>query len=95
MKIYPQSPEKELLIMNPTEGRKLDIYQSEIDLNLYLSRQEFIKASDDYKEITLQLENDCEHEALLAGNSLKKKLGNPGKVKIFLKNKNLFLKKID
>jgi hypothetical protein len=90
VKIYPQSPKDGLIVMHPGMGRKLDCYQTEYDFNLYTDQEDFINATDNYREVHLHQDNDCEENVLLVKNEIRKELGNPSKVKIFRKNDNLF-----
>lgn len=92
LNVYPKSPSRDVFIVHPGEGRKLDLLQSEHKLNYYLEQENFINATDNYREITLQQENDCEQQVILINNELKKNLENPERVKMFRKGDNIFLK---
>ncbi|MGM0381118.1 MAG: hypothetical protein ACQEP7_03960 [bacterium] len=92
LNVYPKAPNRNLFIVHPGEGRKLDLLQSEHDLHYYREQDDFINATDNFQEITLQQENDCEQGVILINNELKKDLDNPDQVKMFLKGDNLFLK---
>ncbi len=92
--VYPKSPRREVFIVHPGEGRKLDLLQAEHELNFYADQEDFINATDNYLQITLSQENDCEQQVILLNNELKKELGNPERVKMFRKGENLFLKKL-
>ncbi len=92
LNIYPKSPTREIFIVHPGEGRKLDLLQSEHELDYYLEQEDFINATDNFQQVTLKQENDCEQEVILVNNELKKDLGNPKQVKMFRKGDNIFLK---
>ena len=86
------APDAETLIMHPNEGRKFDCWESTKEFQLYTEMDEFIHASDQYREITLDQQNDSNKGVIVMKNRLKKELGNPTTVILFRKNNNIFLK---
>jgi len=86
------APDAETIVMHPNEGRKFDCWETTKDFNFYLDMDEFIHASDECREITLDQQNDCDKGVIVIKNSLKKELDNPESLVVFRKNDNVFLK---
>lgn len=92
LQLIPQSPDGDRLIVNPTEGRKINCYQSSHEFNLYLDQDDFINATEDFREVSLDQINDCEAGIIKVKNSLRKEMNSPDEIRMFAKNDNLFLK---
>lgn len=88
------SPDRTTIIMHPNEGRKVELWNQTVELNLYVDLDDFIEANNNYELITLNHRNDTDFGAIQIKNDLKKDLGNPKSVKLFRKQKNIFLKRL-
>lgn len=86
------APSDDVIVMHPEEGRKMDVWTQNEDVDLFTDRDEFIKAGTSERTVTLSQENDFDKGAIQLTNTLKKELGNPDTVKLFLKTNNLFIK---
>lgn len=95
LSVIPQSPEDGLLIISPTIGRKISCYQTVHEMNLYLDKDDFINATDNFQEVRLRQDNDCEVGVIKMKNKLKKEIGAAKQIKIFRKNNNLFFKPVE
>lgn len=80
------------IVMHPEEGRKMDVWTQSEDVELFTDMEEFIKDGESDGTVTLSQENAFDKGAVRLSNSLKKELGNPETVKLFLKKSNLFIK---
>lgn len=94
LKIQLGAPEENTLVMHPEEGRKIEIWTQQEELNLFVDQDAFIENDDPYEQVTLSQENDFDKGALQMKNPLKKALGNPDRVQIFRKMNNVFLKPV-
>lgn len=88
------APDAETIVMHPNEGRKFDCWETTKEFNLYLDMDEFIHASDEFQELTLEQKNDCDKGVIVIKNSLKKELGNPEALQLFRKSDNIFFKAV-
>jgi len=89
-----QAPDGQTLVIHPNEGRKFDLWKQNKRFSLYFDRDDFINASDNHQEVTIQQENDCEFGVIHLRNPLYEKLGQPSRVQLFRKNDNIFLKSL-
>ena len=90
--IHLGAPSDDVLVMNPEEGRKLDIWTQKKELNLYIDRDAFIEAASPYTQVTLSQENNYDKGALQVTKTLKKKMHNTDTVQPYRKLDNIFLK---
>lgn len=88
------APNEKTIILNPEEGRKLDIWTQEKEFDFYREQNNFIKATDDCTTIKLVQENDFDKGSIRIDNALNKKLENPDSVKLYRKMDNIFLKAV-
>lgn len=85
------APEYETIIMHPNEGQKMGIYEQTEEFFLYTEREDFINATENGFEVTLNHENDFDLGQIQVKNKLNKELGDPDTVKVYRKNSNLFI----
>ncbi len=91
LKVHLGAPKKDVLIMHPEEGRKIDILTQQEELNLFLDQDAFVDNGEPHDQITLFQKNALDKGALQMKYTLKKVLGNPNEVKVFRKMNNVLL----
>lgn len=92
LKVLLGAPDRTVLVFNPKIGRTIDLWKQQTEMNLYLDRNDFIEANENFFEVTINQENDFENGAIQLKNRLKKEIGKPDHVKLFRKINNLYLK---
>lgn len=92
LKVQLGAPNAETIVINPEDGRTIDMWKQNGEFNLYPETEDFIEANENYREVELVQENDFDKTAIQLDKSLHKDLGQPDSLKIIRKLQNIHLK---